>query len=157
MPSSVNLLIDTGSSNTWAGAQSLTNPFVDSSTTKELGELAVCMISLWRTYLTTRPVSLVCDLWIRILYRWDLFQQLSQYLMLSHIGRQVEDQVQLGNLTIPSQSMSAALISEGFDTVDGILGYEGLPTLMCIRMLIFCLLKHWSHRPDRWYVLSFDP
>ena len=38
------------------------------------------------------------------------------------LGRQVVDQVALGNLTIPQQSMSVALLSEGFDTVDGILG-----------------------------------
>lgn len=38
------------------------------------------------------------------------------------LGRQVVDQVALGNLTIPQQSISVALLSDGFDTVDGILG-----------------------------------
>ncbi|EKM61875.1 uncharacterized protein PHACADRAFT_248776 [Phanerochaete carnosa HHB-10118-sp] len=37
-------------------------------------------------------------------------------------GRLVEDQVALGNLTISNQGIGAALLSEGFDGVDGILG-----------------------------------
>jgi hypothetical protein len=56
----VNLIVDTGSSNTWVGAN-LTNPFVDSKTTKELGQLAVrvsCYLN--GSYRLTRliPVSL---------------------------------------------------------------------------------------------------
>ena len=38
----VNLLIDTGSSNTWVGSQTLTNPFVGSGTTQRTGDLVVC-------------------------------------------------------------------------------------------------------------------
>ena len=39
------------------------------------------------------------------------------------LGRLVTDTVQLGDLVIPGQGMGAALLSAGFDTVDGILGY----------------------------------
>lgn len=51
----VNLLIDTGSSNTWVGAQGLANPFVDSGTTQELGQLAVCFSS------SLRDIKLLID------------------------------------------------------------------------------------------------
>ena len=37
-------------------------------------------------------------------------------------GRLVTDTVQLGDLTITQQGMGAALLSAGFETVDGILG-----------------------------------
>ena len=41
-PTFYDLLIDTGSSNTWVGSQTLTNPFVGSGTTQPTGDLVVC-------------------------------------------------------------------------------------------------------------------
>ena len=40
-----------------------------------------------------------------------------------YTGREVIDTLTLGDLVIPNQSMGAAIVSEGFQDVDGILGY----------------------------------
>ena len=37
-------------------------------------------------------------------------------------GREIIDSFTIGNLTIPAQSMGAALFAEGFEDVDGIMG-----------------------------------
>lgn len=49
-----------------------------------------------------------------------------RFLMVSLLylspGEQFIDQVALGGLTIPQQSLSSAILADGFDGVDGILG-----------------------------------
>ncbi|KIP05511.1 hypothetical protein PHLGIDRAFT_119740 [Phlebiopsis gigantea 11061_1 CR5-6] len=82
-----NLIVDTGSSNTWAGANTFGNPFTPSSTTQNTGEL------------------------MEVTYGSGFV-----------FGNEVVDTVQLGDLVISGQSMGAAILSEGFDGVDGILG-----------------------------------
>lgn len=47
-------------------------------------------------------------------------------------GRLVTDTVQLGSLPITGQGLGAALLSEGFDGVDGILGY-----VLCLLLYSF--------------------
>ncbi|RPD60576.1 acid protease [Lentinus tigrinus ALCF2SS1-7] len=86
-PQTFNLLIDTGSSNTWVGAQTLTNPFLGSGTTQPTGEL------------------------VEVTYGSGFV-----------IGQEFVDGITLGGLTIQNQSFGSALLSEGFDDVDGILG-----------------------------------
>lgn len=81
-----NLIIDTGSSNTWVGAD-LGNALRDTSTTRETGEL------------------------VEVTYGSGFV-----------FGRVVEDQVALGDLVISSQTIGSALLSEGFQGVDGIVG-----------------------------------
>ncbi|KAH9934559.1 family A1 protease [Epithele typhae] len=83
----ITLLIDTGSSNTWVGAQ-LNNPFVGSGTTKSTGQLVASMS--------------------RIAFDGST---------------EVIDTVTLSNgLAIENQSFGSALVSQGFDGVDGIIG-----------------------------------
>ena len=43
-------------------------------------------------------------------------------LTLYHLGQEFTDTVHLGDLTIENQSFGGALLAEGFDDVDGILG-----------------------------------
>ena len=43
-------------------------------------------------------------------------------LMLYHLGQEFTDTVHLGDLAIENQSFGGALLAEGFDDVDGILG-----------------------------------
>nr|VWP02631.1 Plp [Ganoderma boninense] len=85
-PTNFTLLIDTGSSNTWVGAQLLTNPFVPTSSA-ETGNL------------------------VEVMYGSGFF-----------IGQEFTDTVHLGDLAIEDQSFGGAVIAQGFDDVDGILG-----------------------------------
>ncbi|PSR75643.1 hypothetical protein PHLCEN_2v8934 [Hermanssonia centrifuga] len=79
-----NLIVDTGSSNTWAGADE-SNPVPAGS--RSTGQL------------------------VEVIYGSGAF-----------LGEEVIDTITLGGLTIPSQSIGDAVISEGFEGVDGILG-----------------------------------
>ncbi|TBU57604.1 family A1 protease [Dichomitus squalens] len=85
-PQNFTLLIDTGSSNTWVGAQLLTNPFLP-NTSGFTGNL------------------------VSVTYGSGFF-----------IGQEFTDTVHLGGLAIENQSFGGALVSEGFDDVDGIIG-----------------------------------
>ncbi|KAH9834745.1 family A1 protease [Rhodofomes roseus] len=86
-PTNYSLLIDTGSSNTWAGAN-MSNPYVFSET----------------TVVTPNTVF--------VSYGSGFFG-----------GVEVMDQISLGpELTITMQGLGAALVSSGFDGVDGIMG-----------------------------------
>ncbi|KAI1786242.1 family A1 protease [Ganoderma leucocontextum] len=85
-PKNFTLLIDTGSSNTWFGAQLLTNPFVP-TTSALTGNL------------------------VEVMYGSGFV-----------IGQEFTDTVHLGDLAIENQSFGGALVAEGFDDVDGILG-----------------------------------
>nr|VWO97417.1 Trihydroxynaphthalene reductase (EC (T3HN reductase) [Ganoderma boninense] len=82
----VTLLIDTGSSNTWVGAQLLTNPFVPTSSAAT-GNL------------------------VEVMYGSGFF-----------VGQEFTDTIHLGDLAIENQSFGGALLAQGFDDVDGILG-----------------------------------
>ncbi|KAI0752477.1 acid protease [Daedaleopsis nitida] len=86
-PQQFTLLIDTGSSNTWFGAQTQTHPFVPSASTQNTGSL------------------------VSVTYGSGFF-----------IGDEFVDDVTLGTLTIKNQSYGAAILAQGFDDVDGILG-----------------------------------
>ncbi|GJE98860.1 A1 family peptidase [Phanerochaete sordida] len=81
-----NLIIDTGSSNTWVGADE-ENPFRPSGTTKQTGEL------------------------VEVTYGSGFV-----------LGTVVDDQVAMGDLVISGQTIGSALLSEGFQGVDGIVG-----------------------------------
>ena len=48
------------------------------------------------------------------------------WLLMAFTGREVIDTITLGTLTIPNQSMGSAIVSQGFDTVDGIVGWVAL-------------------------------
>ncbi|KAM5546215.1 hypothetical protein V8D89_000341 [Ganoderma adspersum] len=85
-PKNFTLLIDTGSSNTWVGAQLATNPFIP-TTSAATGNL------------------------VEVMYGSGFF-----------IGQEFTDTVHLGDLAIENQSFGGALVSEGFEDVDGILG-----------------------------------
>ncbi|THH17739.1 hypothetical protein EUX98_g9068 [Antrodiella citrinella] len=74
-----SLLVDTGSSNTWVGADQA-NPFVVTSTSQDTGNL------------------------------------------VAMLGEEFLDQLTLGDVVIENQSLGAALFSEGFSGVDGIIG-----------------------------------
>ncbi|TCD63445.1 hypothetical protein EIP91_005386 [Steccherinum ochraceum] len=85
-PNPFTLLVDTGSSNTWVGAQQ-TNPFVVTSTSQDTGNL------------------------VEVTYGSGFV-----------FGEQFIDQLTIGDVVIENQSLGAALLSEGFDGVDGIIG-----------------------------------
>ncbi|PIL28667.1 transporter [Ganoderma sinense ZZ0214-1] len=92
-PQNFTLLIDTGSSNTWVGAQLLTKPFVP-TTSAATGNLVV----------RGEPNP-------EVMYGSGFF-----------IGQEFTDTVHLGDLAIENQSFGGALVAEGFEDVDGILG-----------------------------------
>ncbi|KAH9945544.1 acid protease [Amylocystis lapponica] len=84
-PTYYNLMVDTGSSNTWVGAG---KPFIPTSTSKDTGE------------------------GVYVSYGSGIF-----------IGEEYTDTVTFGSgLTVTQQSIGVASNSEGFDSVDGILG-----------------------------------
>ncbi|KAI0089551.1 aspartic proteinase precursor [Irpex rosettiformis] len=83
-PTTFDLIVDTGSSNTWVGA---TTPFAATSTTVDTGEI--------------------------------VFVEYGSGFVL---GNQLLDQVSFGGITIPQQGIGSALLSDGFQGVDGIIG-----------------------------------
>ncbi|KAI0797265.1 aspartic proteinase precursor [Irpex lacteus] len=83
-PTTFNLIVDTGSSNTWVGA---TTPFRATSTTQDTGEI--------------------------------VFVEYGSGFVL---GNQLIDQVSFGGITIPEQGIGSAILDDGFQGVDGIIG-----------------------------------
>ena len=123
------MLIDTGSSNTWVGAQTFTNPFTPSLTTQRTGQLVVCGISygfyppaqndltgIWNCS-PLRMVQVSSLVWPKN----NMFKACS--LIRGFLGQEFVDTVTLANgLAIKNQSFGSALLSQGFDDVDGIIG-----------------------------------
>ncbi|EJF58305.1 acid protease [Dichomitus squalens] len=83
-PTTYNLIIDTGSSNTWVGASTA---YVQTSSSVDTGDE------------------------VEVSYGSGFF-----------FGEEYTDTVTIGDLVIKNQGVGAALFSEGFDGVDGILG-----------------------------------
>ena len=99
-----NLLVDTGSSNTWVGAS---KAFVKTSTSKATGQQVVRSVQH-----TIVKSSLKCPFLQEVSYGSGAFE-----------GEEFTDNVQFGDLAITGQSIGVASQSEGFEDVDGIIGY----------------------------------
>ena len=56
---------------------------------------------------------------------------------MKFVGNEVTDTIQMGDLVITGQGMGAAILSEGFDTVDGILGLVSRSLVANIHVFIF--------------------
>ena len=102
----VSLLLDSGSSNTWVGADP-NKRFKATSSSVNTGQAVV---------------GILPD--IRTLTESDMVLQSVTYGSGDFSGEEFTDTVSIGPLTIKAQSIGTASQSDGFDGVDGILGWE---------------------------------
>lgn len=118
-----NLIVDTGSSNTWVGAST---PYTPTSTSTDTGEPVVSLtdfLSIGKVTFTfshrrsrTVPVLSLVSFIIFSKYK-------KQGTDCASVGEEWLDTVTLGSgLTITDQSIGVAKTSTGFEGVDGIVG-----------------------------------
>ena len=120
-----NLIVDTGSSNTWVGA---VTPYSPTSTSEDTGGFLVSFRSL--------PTS-VPNANGQIL-------KVVTYGSGFVIGEEFIDTVSLGDdLTVANQSIGVADFASGFSPYDGILGYAILLTLVVMVLNTDLVLDQW--------------
>lgn len=99
-----NLILDTGSSNTWVGAN---KPYTSTSSSVDTHDYVV------------RP-GLYLTVYAQFIYPLSL--QEVDYGSGFFFGEEYDDTVTIESLVIKNQGVGGSFFSEGFDTVDGILG-----------------------------------
>ena len=128
-----NLIIDTGSSNTWVGANT---PYTQTSTSTDTGRQVVSSDAIYffirrdsfiDAHFCSSPAMapanfLVCSSMLPL----NKHRQIEPFVS----GEEFTDQVTLGSLVINDQSIGVALEAEGFTTADGILGYALMTELL---------------------------
>ena len=105
-PTNYDLIVDTGSSNTWVGAN---RPYVNTSSSVDTGAFVVGV------HPTLNSCTNMADV------GGSMLQELS-YGSGFFFGEEFTDTVTVGNLVVKNQGIGVATFSSGFDGVDGIIG-----------------------------------
>ena len=108
-PTNYELIVDTGSSNTWVGAN---QPYVNTSSSVDTGAEVVGLIAQFSTYVgKSRLTTVLLSVLQEVFYGSGFF-----------FGEEYTDTVTIGDLVIKNQSIGVAEIAFGFNGLDGILG-----------------------------------
>ena len=107
-PTNYELIVDTGSSNTWVGAN---QPYVNTSSSVDTGAEVVRLPAQLSTHVGKWLTSVLLSVLQEVFYGSGFF-----------FGEEYTDTVTIGDLVIKNQSIGVAEIAFGFNGLDGILG-----------------------------------
>ena len=130
-PQPFTLIVDTGSANTWVGAQT---PYVPGPSSEDTGQEVV---SIARSPLHPHRHG-----------THRFYCQFVGYGSGIFIGEEFIDTITFGSITIPHQSIGAAEFAFGFDPFDGIFGYELPSHIRCCADATFIIALDRSVSPQ---------